>query len=52
MATKKGRTTVRCNTCGKTIRVPKDWSPGAATRRHYWRNHRDIMLRARRKDDR
>jgi uncharacterized C2H2 Zn-finger protein len=52
MAAKKGRATVRCNTCGKVIRVPKDWSVGAATRRHYWRNHRDVMLAARKKNTR
>lgn len=49
MASKKHRKATVCNTCGKTIRVPKDWSIGAATRRHYWRNHRDVMLRARKK---
>jgi hypothetical protein len=52
MATKKPRKPTRCSKCGKTIRVPKDWSIGAATRRHYWRNHRDVMLGARKKRSR
>jgi hypothetical protein len=34
----------RCNECGKTIRIPAGWSVGPAVRRHYWRDHRDIML--------
>jgi hypothetical protein len=33
----------RCRTCGKVIRVPKGWSVGSASRRHYWREHRDVM---------
>jgi hypothetical protein len=34
----------RCNECGKTIRIPAGWSVGPAVRRHYWRDHRDVML--------
>lgn len=33
----------RCSICERSIRVPKGWSGGAAVRRHYWRQHRDIM---------
>jgi hypothetical protein len=33
----------RCHTCGKTIHVPKGWTPGPAVRRHYWAKHRDVM---------
>lgn len=34
----------KCSTCGKTIRVPKEWSVGAATRKHYWRHHPEVMM--------
>lgn len=34
----------RCKQCGKTIRIPAGWSVGPAVRRHYWRDHRDVML--------
>jgi hypothetical protein len=34
----------RCRRCNKPIRVPPGWSPGAATRRHYWRKHREVMM--------
>ena len=37
----------KCKTCGKTIRVPHEWSIGAAVRRHYWRNHPDRMEKSR-----
>jgi hypothetical protein len=47
MATKRSgmRTgkSARCHTCGKVIRVPKGWTVGSASRRHYWREHRDVM---------
>ena len=33
----------RCHTCDKVIRVPKGWTQGPAIRRHYWREHREIM---------
>ena len=33
----------RCNACGKRIHVPQGWSSGAATRRHYWKHHPDVM---------
>ena len=33
----------RCRTCDKVIRVPKGWTRGPAIRRHYWREHREIM---------
>ena len=33
----------RCRTCDKVIRVPKGWTQGPAIRRHYWREHREIM---------
>jgi hypothetical protein len=33
----------KCKTCGKTIRVPQEWSTGAAVRKHYWRNHPERM---------
>lgn len=33
----------RCRTCEKVIRVPKGWTQGPAIRRHYWREHREIM---------
>jgi hypothetical protein len=46
--TKKKKTTrtgsPRCRTCGKSIRIPKGWSTGPAVRRHYWREHRDVMM--------
>ncbi len=32
-----------CRTCGKRIRIPKGWTAGPAVRRHYWREHRDVM---------
>lgn len=36
----------RCKTCGMLIRPSaKDMSLGAATRKHYWRHHPDVMLR-------
>jgi hypothetical protein len=34
-----------CKTCGKKIRQPKDMSAGAAARIHYWRFHREVMMR-------
>lgn len=34
----------QCRRCGKRIGVPAGWSAGAATRRHYWAQHRDVML--------
>jgi hypothetical protein len=34
----------RCKACDKPIRIPKGWSTGAAVRRHYWSNHREVML--------
>jgi len=40
----------RCHTCGKVIRVPKGWSVGSASRRHYWREHRDVMQPTRPKE--
>ncbi len=33
-----------CKTCGKKIRQPKEMSVGAASRIHYWKFHRDVML--------
>ena len=39
-----GRKLPRCKACDKPIRIPKGWSTGAAVRRHYWRNHREVML--------
>ena len=37
--------TGHCNTCGKTIRPrAKDMSVGAASRLHYWKHHRDVMM--------
>lgn len=38
---------VRCKTCGKAIRVPKDWTIGPAVRRHYWAKHPERMERSR-----
>ncbi len=35
--------TALCNTCGRRFRVPDGWSVGAATRRHYWAKHREVM---------
>jgi hypothetical protein len=33
-----------CKTCGATIRPSaKDMSVAAASRKHYWRHHRDVM---------
>ena len=32
-----------CKRCDRRIHVPKGWSPGAATRRHYWSKHRETM---------
>ena len=29
---------------GKRIRIPHEWTAGSATRRHYWRHHRHVML--------
>lgn len=42
MAQPKKVRSPRCKTCGKTIRL-NGWSIGAAVRRHYWRNHPEIM---------
>ena len=34
-----------CKTCGATIRPrAKDMSVAAASRIHYWKHHRDVML--------
>ena len=34
-----------CRTCGAKIRPSaKDMSVGAASRIHYWKHHRDVML--------
>ena len=33
----------RCHRCRRAIRVPAGWSNGAATRRHYWRKHPEVM---------
>jgi hypothetical protein len=40
----KKRRSPRCNQCGKVIRIPAGWSVGPAVRRHYWREHREVML--------
>lgn len=32
-----------CNACGKKVRMPKGWGVGAASRRHYWAKHPEIM---------
>jgi hypothetical protein len=40
---KRSGKSARCHTCGKVIRIPKGWSVGSASRRHYWREHRDVM---------
>ena len=42
-ATGKKARSPRCHTCGQTIRVPKGWSAGSSTRRHYWAKHREVM---------
>jgi hypothetical protein len=42
-AAKKRAKSPRCKQCGKTIRVPAGWSVGPAVRRHYWRDHREVM---------
>jgi hypothetical protein len=35
----------RCKTCGATIRPrAKDMSVAAASRIHYWKHHREVML--------
>lgn len=41
-----------CKRCDKRIYVPKGWSPGAATRRHYWSKHPDAMRDSSRTDAR
>jgi len=33
-----------CKECGKKIRQPKDMSVGAASRIHYWKYHREVMM--------
>ena len=34
-----------CRTCGATIRpTAKDMSVGAASRKHYWKYHPEVML--------
>jgi hypothetical protein len=42
-APKKRAKSPRCKQCGKVIRVPAGWSVGPAVRRHYWRDHREVM---------
>lgn len=32
-----------CNACGRKVRMPEGWSPGSASRRHYWAKHPEIM---------
>ena len=46
-AKKTTRKSPRCQTCGKPIRIPKGWTRGPAVRRHYWRHHREVMLKGR-----
>ena len=43
-SSKPRRKLPRCRACDKPIRIPKGWSTGAAVRRHYWRDHREVML--------
>lgn len=44
MARKKRQTkSPGCKTCGKRIYRPKDWSVGAAVRKHYWKYHPEVM---------
>lgn len=39
------RRSATCRTCGATIRpTAKDMSVGAASRKHYWKHHPDVML--------
>lgn len=39
-----------CKKCGATIRpYAKDMSVGAASRFHYWKHHREVMLAGRNK---
>jgi len=38
-----------CKECGKRIHQPKDMSVGAASRIHYWKHHREVMMRGVRK---
>ncbi|MDQ3958354.1 MAG: hypothetical protein M3273_08550 [Actinomycetota bacterium] len=45
------RRQVSCRTCGQKIDVPEGWSHGPAVRRHYWSEHRDVMLAARSKKE-
>ena len=54
MATAKARSSrtrakrPRCRICDRAIHVRPGWSSGAATRRHYWSKHREVMLADRR----
>ena len=39
-----------CRTCGARIRpTAKDMSVAAASRIHYWKHHRDVMLGTKKK---
>ena len=39
-----------CRTCGATIRPrAKDMSVAAASRIHYWKHHREVMLGSKKK---
>jgi hypothetical protein len=37
----------QCRICKRAIYVPKGWSAGAATRRHYWSKHPEVMRKGR-----
>ncbi|MFN2388002.1 MAG: hypothetical protein ABR575_00125 [Actinomycetota bacterium] len=39
----ENKPTATCGRCNRKIRIPEGWSPGAATRKHYWAKHRDVM---------
>ena len=41
----KKRRSPHCKRCDRAIHVPKGWGSGAATRRHYWAKHREVMER-------
>ena len=44
-APKKGsaKSSFFCKLCDKKIRMPQGWTRGPAVRRHYWKQHPEIM---------
>ena len=42
-STKTPARSFHCRICDRKVVMPKGWSAGSASRRHYWAKHPEIM---------